>query len=109
MEAAMSDPQVENHKGLGSPGPGDMFIIPPRSIISDELRVARLEHYIEAEFPTLDFVMATDVRMARDQPAAGLRPRTDGGEPLSEDETNALIGRVLDAVATFVDYGLRLH
>ncbi|MCJ2009173.1 hypothetical protein [Methylobacterium sp. J-092] len=105
----MPDQQFENHKGLGSPRPGDMFVIPPRSIMADELRMARLEQYLEAEFPALEFVMAADPKMARDQPAAGVRAREDGDEPLSKPELEELIERVLDAVAVFADYGQRLH
>lgn len=89
--------------------PGSMLIIPPRGIMEDELRFARLGEYLEAEFPDLRLVISDDRRLAGRNPAVGLMPRGDGRAVLSDADTKALIGRVLDAVETFIGYGQRRH
>lgn len=89
--------------------PGSMLVIPPRSVMDDELRLARLGEYLEAEFPDLDLMVSEDRRLAGSNPAVGLMPRRDGRAVLSDGDTKALIGRVLDAVETFIGYGVRRH
>jgi len=93
----------------GTDKPRAVLAIPPRSILSDELRLARLEQYLEAEFPDLNFVMATENLHSLDEPAAGVMPAKDGTPRLSPEESQAVLGKVVDAIAFFTAYGQRLH
>lgn len=85
--------------------PGAMLVIPPRSVVIDELRLARLGLYLEAEFPSVEFVVADNPKLAGRDPAVGLAPRKDGKAILSDPETKALLDSVLSAVERFVSYG----
>ena len=89
--------------------PGAMFVIPPLDMIDDELRLARLEQYLEAEFPHLAFNVTSDTHLAGRQSAVGVTPLADGSLPYTADEAEAVISEVLDAVILFVDYGHRRH
>ena len=89
--------------------PRAVLTIPPRTILSDELRLVRLEQYLEAEFPDLTVVVATENRGVPDLPAAGVMPVKDGTSTFSEEEANDVLGRVVEAMALFIDYDTRLH
>lgn len=89
--------------------PRAVLAIPPRSILADELRLARLEQYLDAEFPDLSIVIANENRGIPDRPAAGVMPVKEGAPPFPEEEAQAVLGKVVDAIAFFADYGERLH
>ena len=104
--AALLRPTLDGAPRLA---PGALLVIPPRGVIDDELRVARLSEYLDAEFPDLDVQVSEDPRLAGLRPAVGMRPRPDGSPVLSDTDTKRLIGRVLDAVQLFIDYGRARH
>ena len=85
--------------------PGSVLVVAPEAI-GDELRLARLEDYLAAEFPHLDFT----VTMGEGEGGmVGMIPAVNGKVPFSDAETGALVGRVVEAVKLFVDYGQRRH
>lgn len=86
-----------------------ILVIPPRELMRDELRMARLSEYLDAEFPQLDLTVCDDRRLGGEHPAAGLRRRPGEAHPLQDGGTAEAVERVLDAVQTFVDFGRRRH
>lgn len=88
--------------------PGSIVVVAPREIARDELRLARLEGYLHAEFPGLDFTIS--------QRASGVAGGfvgvvgDDGSNPaLPGEQARELVGRVIKAVRVFIDYGDRRH
>lgn len=86
-----------------------ILVIPPRELMRDELRMARLSEFLDAEFPALDLTLCEDRHLAGARPAAGLRRRPGEAHPLRDSGTADAVERVLDAVQTFLDYGRRRH
>lgn len=105
----MALPRMKVELGDFTPKPGGVLVIPPQEIIDDELRFARLEHYLEAEFPHLEISVAPENKLGGRQSAVGLTPRKDGSAPLSDEEGQATIDQVIDAVLLFAEYGMRRH
>ncbi len=87
--------------------PGSVLVMAPAEI-GDELRLARLEDYLTAEFPHLDFTVGMRANPA-DEGIVGIIPAEDGSSPYTETETRDVVGRVVEAVKLFVDYGERRH
>lgn len=90
-------------------GRAPVLIIPPRELMGDELRIARLEAYIGARFPALTFAVSDDRRLAGKRPKVGVQARPDGRAVLSVPQDHALLDSVLEAVETFVAYGAHTH
>lgn len=95
---------------IGGPGDvGAIVIFPPRDVADDELRLARLEQYLDAEFPGRRFLLSDKPSESRERAAVGiLKKAAEAAVPTPPDEM-ALIGQVLDAVTLFLDYGQRPH
>ncbi|MEE7460668.1 hypothetical protein MFUR16E_04640 [Methylobacterium fujisawaense] len=84
-------------------------MIAPKSLIDDELRMARLEEYLEAAFPQFSFIMAPENNIPGNQSAVGVMLEKDGTNPFSDSETEQVTSEVMDAMTRFIDMKRRSH
>ena len=89
--------------------PGSVLVVAPAEIQRDELRLARLDEYLQAEFPELEFTLAEHTEAGIGQGIVGIVPTEDGASPYDEAGTREVVGRVIDAVQVFLNYGDRRH
>lgn len=85
-------------------GPCEILVIAPRAIIEDELRMLRLEEYLEAAFPGFRFLLSDENTLPNGQAAVGVMPGPDGANPLREMETRRVMREVGEAVQAFVEH-----
>lgn len=85
------------------------LVIAPRIIINDELRMMRLEEYLQVEFPDYAFVMAPENDLPGNQSAVAVLLDKNGASPFPPEEAERVAGYVCEAMQAFVDYQKRAH
>lgn len=95
-------PDIENKVGA-------IVVFAPLDVTRDADRLRHLEAYLLAEFPEHQFVVTVKENRSDDAVSAGFLTVQDGQSLQPDAAGMALIGRVLDAAASFVRHGPRLH
>lgn len=95
-------PDIENKVGA-------IVVFAPLDVTRDADRLRHLETYLVAEFPEQQFVVTVRENRSDDAVSAGFLTIQDGPSLQPDAAGIALIGRVLDAVAQFVEHGSRYH
>lgn len=83
--------------------PRSVLVIPPKSVLDDELRLMRLGEALQAEFPDLHIVVKERNMLPGNQSAVGVLPNADGSSPFTPEETNQIMDEVSEAMQAFVD------